>query len=222
MFSGASNIANEVGNIFLFILVICGALLVLITFLMIYFVIKYNRKKNASPADIKGNTSLEIIWTVIPTILVVAMFYYGWTGYKVMRTVPKDAMSVKVTGVRWKWIIEYENGKMTDDLYVPLGKSVKLELSSPPNDVLHSFYIPAFRIKEDVVPGMQTYLWFQPTELGEYDIFCAEYCGVEHANMLSKVIVLSEEEFQKWYESKETPVQKETKQQEESKEEGQN
>jgi cytochrome c oxidase subunit 2 len=208
MFSGASNIANEVGNIFLFILLICATLLLLITFLMVYFVIKYNRKKNVSPADIKGNNTLEVIWTVVPTILVMAMFYYGWTGYKVMKNAPKDAMLVKVTGVRWKWTFEYENGKIADKLYAPLGRPVKLELSAPSNDVIHSFYVPAFKIKEDVVPGMKTYLWFKPTELGEYDALCAEYCGVDHSKMLSKVIVMPEEEFRKWYSQEGTPGEK--------------
>lgn len=208
MFSGASNIAAQVGNVFLFILGISVVLLILITFLMVYFVIKYNRKKNVTPANTKGNIPLEIIWSVVPAILVMAMFYYGWTSYKVMREVPKDAMEVKVTGVRWQWIFEYANGNIADELRVPLGKSVKLVLSSPPNDVIHSFYVPAFRIKEDVVPGMTTYLWFNPTELGEYDVFCAEYCGVDHSKMLSKVMVMPEAEFQRWYESQGTPAEK--------------
>jgi cytochrome c oxidase subunit 2 len=197
MISKASSYAATVDNIFLFIMGISVVLLVAITFLMVYFVIKYRRSKNIPPANIEGHTGLEVAWTVIPTILVIAMFYYGWVGFKEMRTVPKGAMKVTVTARMWSWLYEYENGKKTDVLKVPVGKPVKLELRSL--DVLHSFYVAAFRIKEDVVPGMENYLWFKPTEVGTYDVQCAEYCGLRHSYMLSKVEVMPEEDFQQWY-----------------------
>ena len=205
MISGYSNLADTVSSVFLFIGGICVALLVLITFFMLYFVIKYNRKKNIPPVNIEGNTFLEITWTIIPTILVLVMFYYGWTGYKVMRVVPEDAMVVKVTARMWSWLFEYENGTQSDVLNLPVGKPVKLLLSS--QDVIHSFYIPAFRIKQDVVPGMETYVWFTPAELGPYDVFCAEYCGLRHSYMLAKAEVMPEEKFNEWY-SKEIPTEK--------------
>jgi cytochrome c oxidase subunit 2 len=125
------------------------------------------------------------------------MFYYGWTGFKFIRNVPKDAMVVQVTARMWTWLFEYENGKKSKELNVPVGRPVKLDLSS--QDVIHSLYIPAFRVKEDAVPKMKTYLWFKPAKVGSYDIFCAEYCGTGHSAMLSKVIVMPEEEFEKWY-----------------------
>ncbi|MFQ6672614.1 MAG: c-type cytochrome, partial [Candidatus Tectimicrobiota bacterium] len=118
-------------------------------------------------------------------------------GFKEMRTVPEGATVVQVTGRMWSWLFEYPNGKKSDVLKVPVGKPVKLELNSI--DVLHSFYVPAFRIKEDAVPGMNNYLWFNPTEVGTYDVQCAEYCGLRHSYMLTKVEVLPEEDFQKWY-----------------------
>jgi cytochrome c oxidase subunit 2 len=198
MFSGASTIAGKIDAIFLIFLIICVALLVLITFLMIFFVIKYNHKKNKKPENIRGNTWLEITWTVIPTILVLGMFYGGWIVYTFSRNVPPDAMVIKVTGRMWSWLFEYPNGLKTDTLYVPIDKPVKLELHS--QDVIHSFFIPAFRIKEDVVPGLDNYQWFQATEEGKFDVLCAEYCGLQHSYMLSSVIVLSQGEYQDWLE----------------------
>ena len=186
-------------NIFLLLLVISLVLLISITFTMIYFVVKYNRKKNPTPVNIESNLLLEITWTVIPTILVLGMFYYGWSGFKFMRTVPEGAMTVKATGRMWSWQFEYDNGIKSGELKVPLGKPVKLLITS--QDVLHSLFIPAYRIKEDAVPGMETHLWFLPDKTGEFDLFCSEYCGVKHSSMVSKVIVTGEEEFAEWYSS---------------------
>ena len=197
MFSeAASTIATKVDAAFLFILGICVVMLVLITFLMVFFVIKYRRDKNPTPTSIEGNFMLEVVWTVIPTILVLAMFYYGWIGYEEMENVPADAMAVKVTGQMWSWSFEYDNGKTSNELAVPLGKPVKLNLYS--RDVLHSFYVPAFRVKKDVVPGVNNFLWFTADEEGTYDIFCTEYCGVRHSAMLAQVVVMPEAEFDAW------------------------
>ncbi|MBI3008455.1 MAG: cytochrome c oxidase subunit II [Candidatus Omnitrophica bacterium] len=192
------NTVDKVDSVFLFILTVSVILLVIITFLMVLFVIKYDRKKNLQPKNIESNTVLEIIWVLVPTILVLFMFYYGWTGFKSIRGVPKDAMVVKVTARMWSWLFEYENGKKSKALNVPVGRPVKLALLS--QDVIHSFYLPAFRVKEDAVPRLKTYLWFKPEEVGSYDIFCAEYCGTGHSSMLSKLIVMPEDDFRKWYE----------------------
>jgi cytochrome c oxidase subunit 2 len=173
--------------------------LLLVTFLMIWFAIKYNRKRHPEPKPVKEKAWLEVLWTVIPTILVLLMFYYGYEGFKMMREVPKDAMTVKVTGRMWDWKFEYANGKTTDKLYVPVNKSVKLLMKSL--DVVHSFYIPSERVKEDVVPGRETYLWFKPQTVGPADIFCAEFCGQRHAYMLSQVIAMEEKDFNEWYDS---------------------
>jgi len=199
MFSEASNLTQIVDSVFLLVCGISIGLLIIVTFCMVYFVIKYNRSKNIYPVNIEGNTVLEIVWTLVPTILALAMFYYGWVGFKTIRNVPKDAMVVKVNGRMWAWSFEYENGKQSSVLNLPLRKPVKLELSSW--DVIHSLYIPAFGIKEDVVPGKVNYMWFEPTKVGSYDVFCAEYCGQRHSSMLTKVVVLPESEFKMWYES---------------------
>jgi cytochrome c oxidase subunit II len=194
--NGASNFVEGVDLTFIVILGISVFFLVGITAVMIYFVIRYSRKRNPKATNIEGNTKLEILWTVIPLILVMVMFYFGWIGYKPMREVPEGAIQVKAIGQMWSWSFEYPNGKKSSDLVVPLNKPVKLNLFS--RDVLHSLYIPAFRIKEDVVPGKDNYMWFTAQELGEYDVFCAEYCGDRHSYMLSKVRVLPETEYESW------------------------
>lgn len=198
--SGATGLSGEVVNqVFFYILAITVFLLAVITFLMVYFVIRYHRKRSPQPAEIKENTWLEIIWTVVPTLLVLTMFYYGLTGFNFLKRAPQDAMKVKVIARQWSWLFEYENGLRSTELKVPVGKPIKLLLTS--QDVIHSFYAPAFRIKQDVVPGMVNSLWFQSTEVGEFDVLCSQYCGLQHAKMLTKIVVLPEEEFKKWYQT---------------------
>ena len=201
MFTTFLDRSANVDNVMYFITGVSVFMLVLVTFLMIFFLVKYNRKRNPIAENIEGNLPLEIIWTVIPTILVLAMFYYGWIGFKIMRNPPKDAMPVKVSARMWSWSFTYENGQKSDELNVLLNKPVKLIIMS--EDVIHSLFIPAFRIKEDAVPGMETYLWFNPDKTGTYDLFCSEYCGVGHHSMISKVNVMSQDDFSKWYEKKE-------------------
>ena len=163
---------------------------------MIYFLVKYRRSKNPEPAQIEGNVFLEITWTIIPIIIVFFMFYFGWSGLKALRNVPEGAIRIDVKARMWSWLFEYENGKKSNKLYVPLDKPILLELTS--EDVIHSFYAPAFRIKIDVVPGMKTYTWFRPEKIGEYEILCAEYCGRGHADMHSKIVALDENKFYAW------------------------
>jgi len=200
MFSQASNFVEGVDQAFLIITGISLVFLVGITFAMIFFVVKFDKKKNPVARNVKESKSLEIAWTVIPTLLVLVMFYYGWVGYAPMRDFPADAIQVKATGRMWSWSFEYENGKISPTLIVPIDKAVTLNLYSP--DVLHSLYIPAFRIKEDLVPGINNKMWFEAGMLGEFDILCAEYCGERHSYMLSKVEVLSQTEYNAWYNTK--------------------
>ena len=205
IFSGSTGISGRVvDNVFLYILMICLFLLGLITFLMVYFVIHYRREKHPQPADIEGSTWLEITWTIIPTLIVLTMFYYGLTGFDFLKKVPPGAMVVKVIARQWSWLFQYENGIQEGELRVPVGKPVKLLLTS--QDVIHGFYVPAFRVKQDAVPGMTNYLWFQPTETGTFDVMCSQYCGLEHSHMLTKIVVLPEGEFTRWYQGKKTEV----------------
>lgn len=193
----ASNSARHVDETFAVILAIEVFLLFAVTAAMIFLVIRYRKKNNPRSENIEGGMLLEIAWTAIPTILVLIMFYIGLKSFILIRKVPEGAMTVQVTARQWSWQFTYANGKQSSTLTVPLGKPVKLVLRS--QDVLHCLYIPAFRIKEDCVPGMETYLWFTAKETGSYDIFCTEYCGLGHSDMLSKVVVTPEKEFDEWY-----------------------
>jgi cytochrome c oxidase subunit 2 len=188
---------DRVNDVFLYIFILSVVFLIFITAVMVYFVIKYNRKKNPTPVDIEGNPVLEIAWTVTPLILFLSMFYFGWTNFSYMRNPPRDAMVIEVTARQWAWSFRYPNGKQSDELYVALNRPVKVELHSL--DVLHGFYIAALRVKEDVVPGKTNYAWFTPTLLGTFDIQCTVMCGLRHSYMLSKVHVLPEDEFKAWY-----------------------
>ncbi|NWF88918.1 MAG: cytochrome c oxidase subunit II [Ignavibacteriaceae bacterium] len=196
MIIAQSQFVKSVDFAFFFIIAVSVFFLVLITGLMIFFVIKYNRKRNPHAKNIHGNTGLEILWTVVPTILVLFMFYFGWTGYKEMSSIPEDSMTVNVTAQMWKFSFKYDNGKTSDTLFVPVNKPVKVNLSSL--DVNHAFYIPAFRLKKDVIPGRQNTAWFTATEISSHPIFCAEYCGLNHSYMYTEVVVLSESDFNVW------------------------
>ena len=197
MQQGLSNFSDGVDLAFYVIIGISLFFLVAITALMIYFVIKYNRKKHPKSEDVKESVKLELIWIGVPTILVLIMFYYGWIGYRPMRQIPDDAINVKVTAKMWSWTFDYENGKWDSLLYVPVNEPVVLDLVS--DDVVHSLFIPAFRIKEDASPGVVNRMWFIANKVGEYNILCAEYCGLKHSDMYSRVIVLSEEDYEAWY-----------------------
>jgi cytochrome c oxidase subunit 2 len=191
-----SNFVKGVDFAFLFIMAISILFLIVLTIVIIVFVIKYNKKRNPKPTQIKDNYALEITWTVIPLIIVLAMFYYGYVGYAPMREAPADAYVIKTEGRMWEWEFFYPNGKSSEDLYVPIGVPVKLVMTTP--DVIHSLYIPAFRVKEDLVPGKETELWFIAQQLGEYEVLCAEYCGLRHSYMESKAFVMPVDSFNVW------------------------
>ncbi len=196
LFSGASNLAEGVDRAFIFIFTTAFIFLIGITALIIFILIRFSRKKNKNPQQFSGNTKLEIIWTVIPLILVLIMFYFGWVGFSPMRKVPANAMPVKAIGRMWSWSFDYGNGKISKDLVVPLNRNIRMDLFS--EDVNHSLFIPAFRVKEDVIPGYNNYLWFRPISKGNFDIFCTEYCGLAHSAMTAKVIVIDSLEFDHW------------------------
>jgi cytochrome c oxidase subunit 2 len=164
---------------------------------MLYFVFRYNSKKNKTAIQNEGNTLLEIIWTVVPILLALLMFYYGWEGWKPMNKPPVNAMNVTTTARMWSFSFRYDNGKESPDLILPVNTPVKIKLISL--DVIHSLFIPAFRIKSDIVPGREKFMWFIPQTEGEYDLYCAEYCGLRHSYMNAMVKVLSKEKFNTWY-----------------------
>jgi cytochrome c oxidase subunit 2 len=201
VFNGPALSAGKVGSAFFFIASISFVLLLMIIGAMVFFLIRYRRSKHPEPEEVKESLALEIGWTAVPVLLVVLMFYFGWIDFEYIRNPPKDAMIVDVVGRQWSWLFKYANGKQEDVLRVPLGKPVNLIMTS--QDVIHSFFVPAFRIKEDCVPGMKTHLWFQATETGSYEVFCTEYCGQGHSHMRSRIIVLPQADFDKWYQAQE-------------------
>ena len=194
----ASNLAGKVDGVLLVITLISIFFFVLISALLIYFAVKYRRRREDEETPyITGSEPLEIMWTVIPSILLILLFVYGFVVYKEMRTPPKDSVDITVTGKQWLWTFDYYNGKKTlNELYVRQNIPVRMIMRA--DDVLHSFFIPAFRVKQDLLPGRYTQLWFTPTKIGTYDIFCAEYCGTGHSAMLGRVVVLSPEAYDIW------------------------
>ena len=182
---------------FWYILGISVVLLFCITAVMVYFVVRYRRSRHPVASDIRDNYKLEIIWTIVPTLIALSMFYIGWHSYLGLRAVPDDAMNVAVEAQMFSWLFIYDNDKESEnELVVPVGKAVKLNVSSV--DVLHSLFIAAFRIKVDAVKGIPTYAWFYADKVGEYDIQCTEYCGVNHSAMVAKLRIVPQEEFEAW------------------------
>lgn len=198
MFNGASNLAEGVDKAFLFIFIIAFIFIIGITAFMIWTVIHFSRKKGKEAQQFTGSLKLEALWTVVPLILVMIMFWIGWKGFAPMRKVPADALVITAIGRMWEWEFIYSDSLRSKELVLPINKPVKLELVS--EDVNHSLFIPAFRVKEDVVPGYDNYLWFTPNYIGNYEILCTEYCGLLHSAMVSKTRIVEQDEFDAWYE----------------------
>ncbi|HEY6001102.1 MAG TPA: cytochrome c oxidase subunit II [bacterium] len=198
MFREVSDTAVLVDRSLVFIIGTAIAFLAVVTALMLYFVVRYRASRHpvAENPDREGSTALEVAWTVAATLLVILMFWFGWRDFAYLRTPPADALRVRVTAQEWSWRFTYAGGRESDVLRVPLGRPTRLDMTSL--DVIHSAYIPAFRIKEDVVPGMTTHLWFTPKEAGKYDLFCTEYCGEGHSHMRAVVDVVPEAAFAVW------------------------
>ena len=194
-----STVAHHVDWLFNFILAISVFFFLLIVVLMVVFVIRYRRREGrqaeASPSH---NMALELTWTVIPLVLVVVIFFFGFRGFLDMTTAPANAYEILVDGQKWNWSFTYPNGYVDSNLHVPVQRPVRLVMTSA--DVIHSLYVPAFRIKSDVVPGRYSKAWFEATEPGQYELFCAEYCGTSHSDMIAQVIVHPPGEFERWLE----------------------
>lgn len=194
--------AAGVDRAFLYIIGFSLALLFGITLMMIVFVIRYRRSRNPNPVDIRGHTGLEIVWMTIPTLIALSMFYVGWDAYTGLRNVPEGALQVKVSAEMFTWQFAYPNGKVSENLMVvPQGKPVKLLISS--KDVIHSFFAPAFRIKVDALKGMETYAWFVGNRPGTFNIFCTEFCGSGHSDMIADLKVVPQAEYDAWLARKE-------------------
>lgn len=193
----ASNFVSSFNTSFYLMLGISLFFLVGLTIIMILFVFRYNKKKNKTATQIHGSTALEVTWTIIPILLALLMFHFGWRGWTPMNKPPKDALKITSVARMWNFTFIYENGKQSPDLIIPVSTPVNIKLVSM--DVLHSLYIPEFRVKSDMVPGRDKYMWFKSDREGEYMLYCAEYCGLRHSYMNSKVQVLAKEAFDDWY-----------------------
>lgn len=193
----SSSYAHQVDWLFYFIAYVSLFFFVLIMSIMAYFVIRY-REGNVSGPEKSPHHSLplELTWTIIPIIIVVMIFWWGFKGFIDMHTPPDNAYEIQVSGKQWSWEFTYPNGAVSDELHVPHDRNILLVITS--QDVVHSVYIPAFRMKMDAVPGRYLKAWFRPTVAGEYDLFCAEYCGKQHSAMTTKVVVHPVGEFEKW------------------------
>lgn len=195
----ASTTASEVDALYVFLLVVSIGMSVLIFGCVFYFAIKYRRRSDDErPALIPGSIPLEVTWSVIPFLVMLVMFAWGAKLYfQNYDAPPKNSLDVYVTGKQWMWKVQYPSGKREiNELHVPLGQPVKLTLAS--EDVIHSFYVPAFRLKHDVVPGSYQTFWFEPSKLGRYHIFCAEYCGTNHSRMIGWVTVMEPAAYASW------------------------
>jgi len=201
----ASSIAPEVDGLFLFVTTVSLILLAGVTGAILYFVYRYRRQDpDERPAPVEESRVLEISWIVLPTILVLLVFNWGFKSYVKMNVSPAGAYEIRVTAQQWGFTYEYPNGATSaDTLYVPRGRKVKMKMSS--KDVLHGFYIPAFRVKYDILPNRYTSVWFKATEEGEYNLFCTEYCGDQHSEMMSAVSVMPPNEFNEWVEGAKVP-----------------
>jgi len=196
MLPDAHNHARAVDDIMRFIVGVDIVLFILVVGVMLFFVFKYHKKRHPKAVNIHSNVALEVLWTVIPVVLVLYMFYLGWEGFVQTLFAPKSAIPVKVIGRQWSWRFQYENGKQSDTLYLPQGRPVRFLITSL--DVIHGFYIPAFREKQDALPGRVREMVLYPEELGTYEVTCSMYCGLNHALMATKMIVIPESQFMRW------------------------
>jgi len=194
----ASTVAVEMDLLYLFITAVCAFFAILVVAVIAFFTIKYRRRTpDAVGADIHGSLMLELTWTFIPFVLSMVMFGWGASLFFRLASPPANAMELFVVGKQWMWKVQHPEGvREINEMHVPIGRPVRVTLGS--EDVLHDYFIPAFRVKMDVVPGKVTTLWFEATEVGTYHIFCAEYCGTKHSGMIGQVIVMTPQDYEAW------------------------
>jgi cytochrome c oxidase subunit 2 len=205
----ASSQAGQVDAIYFFMVAVTAFFGLLIAGLIVAFAVKYRRRH---PDDvgvaIHGSLALELLWTIIPFVVAMGMFAWGAKVFFDLTRAPAGAMEIFVVGKQWMWKVQHASGQREiNELHVPIGRPVKLIMGS--EDVLHSYYIPAFRVKADVIPGRYNTMWFEATRPGTYHLFCAEYCGTKHSGMIGSVIAMEPTEYQVWLDggkAEESPV----------------
>jgi cytochrome c oxidase subunit II len=193
----ASTMASRVDALYIFLLIITGMMTLLVFTCLIYFAARYRYRPGVRAEQIEGSTPLEITWSTIPFLIFMVIFVWGAAVYFKERTPPADSTEVYVVAKQWMWKLEHAEGQREiNELHVPVGRDVKLIMTS--QDVIHSFFIPAFRIKQDVLPGRYTVAWFRATKPGTYHLFCAEYCGTQHSGMVGDIVVQEPAQYETW------------------------
>ncbi len=189
--------ASRVDALYIFLLIVTGMMALLVFACLIYFAARYRYRPGVRAEQIEGSTPLEITWSTIPFLIFLVIFAWGAVVYFKERTPPADSTEVYVVAKQWMWKLEHAEGQREiNELHVPVGRDVKLIMTS--QDVIHSFFIPAFRIKQDVLPGRYTVAWFRATKPGTYHLFCAEYCGTQHSGMVGSIVVLEPAQYEAW------------------------
>jgi cytochrome c oxidase subunit 2 len=193
----ASKQAGQIDDLWWFLTAVSVIMTLLIFIGVTFFAVKYRKRPGVKATQIEGSTVLEVSWSVAPFLIMLVMFGWGAELYYAAQTPPKDAMEIFVTGKQWMWKVQYPNGyREIDAMHVPVGQPVKLTLAS--EDVIHSFSVPAFRVRHDVVPGTYDTIWFTPSKPGQYHLFCTEFCGNQHSHMIGWVTVMDRPEYEKW------------------------
>ncbi|REK18762.1 MAG: cytochrome c oxidase subunit II [Planctomycetota bacterium] len=205
----ASTAAPAVDRLYFFLLAVSSFFTLLICVAILYFAVKYRRSASfARSADYGSPWKLEVTWSLIPLALTMVMFFWGAVLYFRSHRAPPESAKVSVVGKQWMWKIQHAGGKQEiNALHLPVGRPVQLTMIS--EDVIHSFYVPAFRLKQDVLPGSYTTLWFEPTKVGRFHLFCAEYCGTSHSDMIGEVVVMDPADYSEWLQGgpTESPVE---------------
>jgi cytochrome c oxidase subunit II len=193
----ASSSAAGVDALYIFLLIVTAMMTALIFTAVLYFAARYRRQAGVQAEQIEGSTALELTWSIIPLFVFLAIFGWGAVVYFKGRTPPRDSTEVYVVAKQWMWKLEHAEGQREiNELHVPVGRDVKLIMTS--QDAIHSFYVPAFRMKQDVLPGRYTVAWFRATKPGIYHLFCAEYCGTSHSGMIGSVVVMEPAQYEAW------------------------
>jgi cytochrome c oxidase subunit II len=195
--TAASTIAPRTDHLFTFMVLLCGFVAVALFIVMVWFAVRYREGNAVIRGNIGRHRGVEITWTLVPLAIFIGIFVWAAFGFVQLYRPPADALPVYVVAKQWMWKLQHRDGRREiNELHVPLGQPVHLLMTS--QDAIHSFFVPAFRVKQDVVPGRYTSLWFTATKLGDFQLFCAEYCGTEHSRMLGRIVVMPPAEYAKW------------------------
>ncbi|HUJ95235.1 MAG TPA: cytochrome c oxidase subunit II [Terriglobales bacterium] len=193
----ASTTAGQVDALYIFLVALSAVMSITIFTMILYFAARYRRRQGVAAEQIEGSTPLEVTWSVFPLVIFMVIFAWGMVIYFHERTPPQDATEVYVVAKQWMWKLQHEEGQREiNQLHVPVGRDIKLIMTS--QDVIHSFFVPAFRLKQDVLPGRYTTLWFRATKPGTYHLFCSQYCGTQHSGMVGQIVVMEPAQYQAW------------------------